>query len=182
MAIYVPQSILGDILFLPCLFVCSLVCLFASHFYIYHNLCNIKDSNLIFGMHVFLMELHILSGERSRSKSSFKVKGQGQRSNLAILKIATWYLACMCTSWSCTFWVVKGQGHPSMSKVKFKGHIYEGGCTKCFTNTSCFSWNQKKALNSEMAVRHRVCYYFIRLFLLFHVIWVFLMFLVSYVC
>jgi hypothetical protein len=127
MAIYVPQSILGDILFLPCLFVCSLVCLFASHFYIYHNLCNIKDSNLIFGMHVFLMELHILSGERSRSKSSFKVKGQGQRSNLAILKIATWYLACMCTSWSCTFWVVKGQGHPSMSKVKFKGHIYKGG-------------------------------------------------------
>ena len=36
----------------------------------------------------------------------------------AILKIATWYLACMCFSWSCTFWVMKGQGHPSRSKVK----------------------------------------------------------------
>ena len=35
----------------------------------------------------------------------------------AILKIATWYLACMCISWSCTFWVVKGQGYPSRSKV-----------------------------------------------------------------
>ena len=27
-------------------------------------------------MHVYLMELHILSGERSRSRSSFKVRGQ----------------------------------------------------------------------------------------------------------
>ena len=39
-----------------------------------HNFCNIEESNFIFGMHVYLMELHILSGERSRS--SFKVKGQ----------------------------------------------------------------------------------------------------------
>jgi len=41
--------------------------------------CNIEDSNLMFGMHVYLMELHILSDERSRS--SFKVKGQ-QKSGL----------------------------------------------------------------------------------------------------
>ena len=55
-----------------CLFVC---CLFVcTNFNIGHNFCNIEDSNLIFGMHVYLMELHILSGERSRS--SFKVKGQ----------------------------------------------------------------------------------------------------------
>jgi hypothetical protein len=39
-----------------------------------HNFCNIDDSNLIFGMHVYLMGLHILSGERSRSRSSLKVK------------------------------------------------------------------------------------------------------------
>jgi hypothetical protein len=39
-----------------------------------HNFCNIEDSNLIFGMHVYLMKLHILSGERSRS--SFKVKSK----------------------------------------------------------------------------------------------------------
>ncbi len=45
-----------------------------TNFNIGHNFCNIKDSNLIFGMHVYLMELHIFSGERSRS--SFKVKGQ----------------------------------------------------------------------------------------------------------
>ena len=45
----------------------------------------------------------------------------------AILKIATWYLACMCFSWSCTFWVVKGQGqsHPSRLKVKVKGQIWQ---------------------------------------------------------
>ncbi|KAH3768340.1 hypothetical protein DPMN_169552 [Dreissena polymorpha] len=42
-----------------------LPCPFGEHF--------IEDSNLIFGMHVYLMELHILSGERSRS--SFKVRG-----------------------------------------------------------------------------------------------------------
>ncbi|KAH3696452.1 hypothetical protein DPMN_083917 [Dreissena polymorpha] len=28
----------------------------------------VRDSNLIFGMHVYLMELHILSGEMSRSR------------------------------------------------------------------------------------------------------------------
>ena len=55
------------------LFVCLFVC---ANFNIGHNFCNIEDSNLIFGMHVYLMELHILSGERSRSRSSFKVKGQ----------------------------------------------------------------------------------------------------------
>ncbi len=37
----------------------------------------------------------------------------------SILNIATWYLAFMCISWSCTFWVVngQGQGHPSSSNV-----------------------------------------------------------------
>jgi len=93
----------------------------SENFNIGHHFFNIEDSNLIFGMHVYLMELHILEGERSRSRSSFKVKGQGQRSNFAISKIVTWYVACMCISWSCTFWVVKGQGHPSRlrSKVNF---------------------------------------------------------------
>ncbi len=38
-----------------------------ANFNIGHNFFNIEDSNLIFGMHVYLMELHILSGERSRS-------------------------------------------------------------------------------------------------------------------
>ena len=51
-----------------------LVCWFASNFNIGHNFCNIEDRNLIFGMHVYLMELHILSGEGSRS--SFNVKGR----------------------------------------------------------------------------------------------------------
>ncbi|KAH3841099.1 hypothetical protein DPMN_114556 [Dreissena polymorpha] len=50
------------------------------------------DSNLIFGMHMYLMELHILSGERSRSRSSFKVKYMGQncacKVSSAILKLA----------------------------------------------------------------------------------------------
>ena len=70
----------------------------SENFNVGHNFCNIEDSNLIFSMHVYLMklkgqghpsrsviflyknclmhvylmELHILSGERSRS--SFKVK------------------------------------------------------------------------------------------------------------
>ena len=56
-----------------CLLVCLFVGLFVcTNFNIGHNFCNIEDSNLIFGMHVYLMKLHILSGERSRS--SFKVK------------------------------------------------------------------------------------------------------------
>ena len=50
----------------------------SENFNIGHNFCNIEDSNLMFGMHVYLMELHILSAERSRS--SFKVKGQKTKS------------------------------------------------------------------------------------------------------
>ena len=52
----------------------------SENFNIGHNFCNIEGSNFIFGMHVYLMELHILSGERSRS--SFKVKGQIHGSKL----------------------------------------------------------------------------------------------------
>jgi len=52
----------------------------SENFNIGHNFCNIEGSNFIFGMHVYLMELHILSGERSRSSSSFKVKGQKTKS------------------------------------------------------------------------------------------------------
>ena len=50
--------------------------LFAPTLTFCHNFCNIEDSNFIFGMHVYLMELHILSGERSRSSFKVKVKGQ----------------------------------------------------------------------------------------------------------
>ena len=50
----------------------------SENFNIGQNFCNIEDSNLIFGMHVYLMELHILSDKRSRS--SFKVKGQKTKS------------------------------------------------------------------------------------------------------
>ena len=66
----------------------------SENFNVCHNFGNIKDSNLIFGMHVYLMELHILSGERSRS--SFNVRGQIYVAQIAyfmntfaILKIAT---------------------------------------------------------------------------------------------
>ncbi len=41
-----------------------------------HNFFDIEDSNLIFGMHVYLIKLHILSGGSSSSRLSFKVKGQ----------------------------------------------------------------------------------------------------------
>jgi hypothetical protein len=75
-------------------------------------------------MHVHLIELHILSGERWRSRSSFKVKGliygicpSVRKLTLVItfslLTIAIWYLACMCISWGWTFWVVKGEGQMS---------------------------------------------------------------------
>jgi len=50
----------------------------------------------------------------------------------AILNIATSFLACMCISWSCTFWVVKGQGHPSRSKIWVK--IAQKGAL-CFWQT-----------------------------------------------
>jgi len=46
----------------------------SEHFIIGHNFWNLEDRILIFGMHVYLMELHILCGQRSRS--SFKVKDQ----------------------------------------------------------------------------------------------------------
>ena len=41
------------------------------------------------------------------------------------VQIETSYLACICISYSHTFWGVtyKGQGHPSRSKVKYIGHI-----------------------------------------------------------
>jgi len=48
------------------------------------NFCNIEDSNLIFGMHVYLIKLHILSGERSRPMSCFKFKCQNTKSREAI--------------------------------------------------------------------------------------------------
>ena len=105
-----------------CQYVCMSVCpSVRKNFNIGHYFFTIEDSNLIFGMHVYLMKLHILSGERSRSRSSFKVRGQIYVAKIAhfmntfaILKIAIWYLACMCISWSCTFWVVKGEGHTSI--------------------------------------------------------------------
>ena len=52
----------------------------SENFKIAHNFCNIEDRNLIFGMHVYLMRLHILSGGSLRSRSSFKVKGQQNNS------------------------------------------------------------------------------------------------------
>ena len=59
----------------------------------------------------------------------------------AILKIATWYLACMCISWSCTFWVVKGQGHPSRSKVK---KLFFFWFFMCISST-CTFWVVKRS-------------------------------------
>ena len=65
-----------------------------SNFNICNNFFNIQDSNLIFRMHVYLIEVHILSGKRSRL--SFKVRGQIFVAKIAhfintfaILKIAT---------------------------------------------------------------------------------------------
>ena len=70
--------------------------LFAPTLTFCNNFCYIEDSNFIFGMHMYLMKLHILSGERSRSRSSFKVRGQIYVAKIAhfmntfaILKIAT---------------------------------------------------------------------------------------------
>jgi len=54
----------------------------SENFNIGHNFFNIEDSNLIFGVHVYLMKLHILSGGGSRS--SFKVKGKKKQQSGAI--------------------------------------------------------------------------------------------------
>ena len=51
----------------------SSVCL-SENFNVGHNFCNIEDSNLIFGMHVYLMKLHIFEWWK------VKVILQGQRS------------------------------------------------------------------------------------------------------
>ena len=64
--------------------------LFAPTLIFCHNFCNIEESNFIFGMHVYLMELHILSGERSRS--SFKVKIYLERCRFAsVLCLGSFY-------------------------------------------------------------------------------------------
>ncbi|KAH3896599.1 hypothetical protein DPMN_020777 [Dreissena polymorpha] len=58
-----------------CLSAClpACLCVFLSQNF---NFDNLDDSNLIFGMRVYLMELPILSGGRSRPGSFFKVKEQ----------------------------------------------------------------------------------------------------------
>ena len=91
----------------------------------------IAHSNLIFGIHMCHITPHILRGEMSRSRSSFKVKGQieGQKHATLTLvitcdlfQIATWYLACVFISLRLSLWWVtcQGQSHPSRSKVKLK--------------------------------------------------------------
>ena len=81
------------------------------------------------GIHMCSIKPHILMGEMSRSRSSFKVKGQieGQkRATLTLvitfhlLQIATWYLASVFISLRRSLWWVTCQGHPSRSKVKLK--------------------------------------------------------------
>jgi hypothetical protein len=66
-----------------------------------------------------------VQGHPSRSNAKYMASVRPKTLTLVItfliLKIATWYLACMCISWSCTFWVVKGQDHSSRSKVKYMG-------------------------------------------------------------
>ena len=41
--------------------------------------------------------------------------------NFCNIEDSNLHLACMSISWSCTFWVVKGQGHPTRSNVKYMG-------------------------------------------------------------
>jgi hypothetical protein len=76
----------GGILFLACL---SVVCVCRKNLNLGHKFCNIEDSNLIFGMHVYLMELQLLSGEKSRS--SFKVKGK--------IHYMISFVWIMCSAW-----------------------------------------------------------------------------------
>ena len=46
----------------------------SKNFNIGHNFFNIEDSNFIFGMDVYLMQLHILSGGRSKVKYTASVR------------------------------------------------------------------------------------------------------------
>ena len=117
---YVPQSILGDILFLPSLFVGLFVCLFAHNFNKNHLNSAIAGSNMIFGIHIRHIKPHIFRGEISRSMSSFKVKGKKNATltliiTFHLLQIATSYLACVFISSRRIFWWVtcQGQGHSS---------------------------------------------------------------------
>ena len=133
---YAPRSVIGGILFLPCLFVCLFVCpsvclsatltlaitfvlleietsylacmynswsctfwwvqcqgqghgsrskvKLIGQINIVHNSCTIRDRDFILGMHVQLIELHLLMGQMSRSRSRVKVKGQINRSNCCL--------------------------------------------------------------------------------------------------
>ena len=55
----------------------------------------IADRNLILGIHVHIMKLHILSGDRSRSRSSFKVKGKKKSTIVDRNLILSMYLYLM---------------------------------------------------------------------------------------
>jgi len=94
-----PTTIVGAYCFCPVyLLVCLSVGLFAPTLTFCHNFCNIEDSNFIFGMHVYLMELHILSGERSRS--SFKVKGKNKKPSESGDAPQRFLLSQFCTIYS----------------------------------------------------------------------------------
>ena len=47
-----------------------------AHFNIGNNFWSNRDRHLIFGVHMYLMKTHILSGNMSRSRSFFKVNSQ----------------------------------------------------------------------------------------------------------
>ena len=87
-----------------------------------HNFCNIEDSNLIFGMHVYLMELHILNGERSRSSFKVNYMGQTRSFNVHFCNIEASNLIFGMHVYVMELHIVNGER--SRSTFKVKGHIY----------------------------------------------------------
>ncbi len=111
----------------------------SENFNIGHKFLNIDYSNLIFGMHVYLMKLHILSGGSSRSRSSFKVKGKKINKNK--FKAAF--------SWSCKFWVVEVQGQGHLSRSKVKKNIFFFSKRRSHEATHFEWWKVKVILQGE---------------------------------
>ncbi len=60
----------------------------------------------------------------------------------------------MCISWSCTFWVVKGQGHSSRSKVKKR--CIRGHCVSD-KHISCFHWEWAEYRTRFWIIKKHCC-------------------------
>ncbi|KAH3897657.1 hypothetical protein DPMN_021850 [Dreissena polymorpha] len=95
-------------------------------------------------MHVYLTELHILSGERSRSRLSFKVKCQIYASKWRSRGHCVFLKNAKCSSFQT---VVFQQTETTGKGQKCLGHASD---VRCETDPTCFESESSDAEDDEM--------------------------------